>query len=89
MQGAEADAAAAEVCDDSDQVLEGAGEPVEAGDDEGVAGPEVVQAGGQLGPVGEQRMPSSVHRGARRTRRVAAGVAATLRTLRSTTRPRD
>ena len=30
----------------------GAGEPVEAGDDEGVAGPEVVQAGGQLGPVG-------------------------------------
>ena len=43
MQGAEADAAAAEVCDDSDEVLEGAGEPVEAGDDEGVAGPEVVQ----------------------------------------------
>jgi hypothetical protein len=82
VQGAEADAAAAQVCDDSDQVLVGVGEPVEAG-------PEVVQAGGQLGPVGEQRMPSSVHRGARRTRRVAAGVAATLRTLRSTTRPRD
>jgi hypothetical protein len=51
-QGAEADAAAAQLRDDSDQVLEGAGEPVEAGDDEGVAGAEVVQAGGQPGPVG-------------------------------------
>ena len=31
---------------------QGAGEPVQARHDQGVAGPQVVQAGGQLGPVG-------------------------------------
>lgn len=38
LQGPEADAAAAQIGDDRDEVGQGAGEPVERGDDEGVAG---------------------------------------------------
>lgn len=39
LQGPEADAAATQIGDDRDEVGQGAGEPVERGDDEGVAGP--------------------------------------------------
>ncbi|KWX05457.1 hypothetical protein TH66_01775 [Carbonactinospora thermoautotrophica] len=52
VQALEADAAAEQVRDQGDQVGQGAGEPVPAGDDEGVAGAQVVQAGRQFGPVG-------------------------------------
>lgn len=52
VQGAESDAALAEFGDDRDQVGQGSREPVEAGDDEGVAGSEEVEAGGELGSVG-------------------------------------
>lgn len=43
LEGTEADAALAGVGDDRDEVLEGTGEPVERGDDGGVAGPHVVK----------------------------------------------
>ncbi len=39
LQGPEADAAATQIGDDRDEVGQRAGEPVERGDDEGVAGP--------------------------------------------------
>jgi hypothetical protein len=52
LQGPESDAAAAQIGDDRDEVLEGASEPVERGDDEGVAGPQVVQGLDDLFPVG-------------------------------------
>jgi hypothetical protein len=38
--------------DDLDQVGQRPGQAVQAGHDQGVAGSQVVQAGGQLGPVG-------------------------------------
>ncbi len=46
------DAAAAQVAHGGDQVLQGAGEPVERGHDERVSGLCEVQAGGELGTVG-------------------------------------
>lgn len=52
LQGPEPDAAAAQVSDDRDEILEGSGEPVEGGDDEGVAGPQIVQRLSELGAVG-------------------------------------
>ena len=52
VQAAEAHAAGAELGDEGDEVLQGPREAVEAGDHEGVAGAQVVQARGQLGPVG-------------------------------------
>ncbi len=44
MQGPESDAALTEFGDDRNQVLQGAAEPIQRGHDEGVAGPEVVEA---------------------------------------------
>jgi len=52
VQGGEPDLPAAQVADHGDQVLQGAGKPVECGDDEGVPGLHEPQRGGQLGPVG-------------------------------------
>jgi len=52
VQALEADTVAAQRADDSDQVGQRPGQPVQARHDQGVAGPQVVQAGGQLGPVG-------------------------------------
>jgi hypothetical protein len=52
VQALEPDAVSAQRADDSDQVGQGPGQPVQARDDQGVAGPQVVQTGGQLGPVG-------------------------------------
>jgi hypothetical protein len=52
VQAPEADASAAQRADDLDQVGQGAGEPVQARHDQGVAGAQVVQAGRQLGPAG-------------------------------------
>jgi hypothetical protein len=43
LQRPESHAATAQVRDDRDEVLQGAGEPVERGDDEGVARPQVVE----------------------------------------------
>ena len=40
------------VPDDGDQVGQGPGQPVQARHDQGVAGPQIVQAGRQLRPVG-------------------------------------
>ena len=51
-QGPEPGAAAAQPGHDGDQVLQGPGQPVQARDDEGVAGAEVVQARGELGTAG-------------------------------------
>jgi len=52
VQRSEPDAAAAQVRDGGDQVLQRAGEPVQGGHDEGVAGLQELQRGAQLGPVG-------------------------------------
>ena len=52
MQALEPDTAATQCADDGDQVGQGPGQPVQARHDQGVAGPQVVQAGGQFGPVG-------------------------------------
>src|SRR5450759_1146955 len=49
VHAAEADAVAAQVGDQGDQVGQGAGEPVEADNDQGVAGAQVVQTGLELG----------------------------------------
>ena len=52
VQALEANALSAQRADDLDQVGQGTGQPVQARHDQGVAGPQVVQAGRQLGPVG-------------------------------------
>ena len=52
VQALEADTVPAQRADDLDQVGQRPGQPVQARHDQGVAGPQVVQAGGQLGPVG-------------------------------------
>ena len=52
VQALEAHTVPAERADDLDQVGQGPGQPVEARDHQGVAGPQVVQAGRQLGTVG-------------------------------------
>ena len=52
VQALEADTVPAQRADDCDQVGQRPGQPVQARHDQGVAGPQVVQAGGQLGPVG-------------------------------------
>ena len=49
VQGLEADAAPSQVGDQGDQVGQGAGEPVEADNDQCVAGAQVVQTGLELG----------------------------------------
>jgi len=49
VQGPGPGAVAAQPGHDGDQVLPGPGQPVQARDDEGVAGAEVVQARGELG----------------------------------------
>jgi hypothetical protein len=49
VQGPEPGAAAAQPGHDGDQVLQGPGQPVQARDDEGVAGAEAVKARGELG----------------------------------------
>ena len=51
VQALEPDPAPAQRGDDRDQVGQRPGQPVQARHDQGVAGPQVVQAGGQLGPV--------------------------------------
>jgi hypothetical protein len=51
-EDAHADAAAVQVVGDDQDVFDGAGEPVELPDAQGVTGPHVVQRGGQPGPVG-------------------------------------
>ena len=50
-QGSEVRAARLELLDDREQVADGAGEAVEAHDDQGVAGPDVAQQPGQHGPA--------------------------------------
>ena len=50
VQALEAGALPAQRADDLDQVGQGPGQPVQARHDQGVAGPQVVQAGRQLGP---------------------------------------
>ena len=50
-QDADADAALVQVVGDGQYVLDGAAEPVEFPDDEGVAGAQVVERGAQAGPV--------------------------------------
>ena len=52
VQALEADTLPAQRADDLDQVGQGPGQPVQARHGQGVAGPQVVQAGRQLGPVG-------------------------------------
>jgi hypothetical protein len=52
VQALEPDTAPAQRADDGDQVGQGPGQPVQARHDQGVAGPQGVQAGRQLGPVG-------------------------------------
>jgi hypothetical protein len=52
VQALEADPLPTQRGDDSDQVGQRPGQPVQARHDQGVAGPQVVQAGRQLGPVG-------------------------------------
>ena len=52
VQALEPDPVPAQRGDDGDQVGQGPGQPVQARHDQGVAGPQVVQAGRQLGPVG-------------------------------------
>ena len=52
VQALEPDTMPAQRADDLDQVGQRPGQPVQARHDQGVAGPQVVQAGGQLGPVG-------------------------------------
>jgi hypothetical protein len=51
-QALEPDPALAQPADDADQVGQGPGQPARAGHDQGVAGPQVFRAGGQLRPVG-------------------------------------
>jgi hypothetical protein len=51
VQALEAGTLPAQRADDGDQVGQGPGQPVQARHDQGVAGPQVVQAGRQLGPV--------------------------------------
>ena len=50
-QDADADAALVQVVGDGQHVLDRAAEPVELPDDEGVPGAQVVERGGQAGPV--------------------------------------
>jgi hypothetical protein len=52
VRALEADAASAQRADLADQVGQRPGQPVQARHYQGVAGPQVVQAGGQLGPGG-------------------------------------
>jgi hypothetical protein len=51
VQRGEPDAEAAQIRDGGDQVLQRAGEPVQRGYHEGVAGLQEFQRGAQLGPV--------------------------------------
>jgi len=52
MQALEPDTAPTQRADDADQVGQRPGQPLQARHHQGVAGPQVVQASGQLGPVG-------------------------------------
>jgi hypothetical protein len=52
VQALEPDALPAQRSNDLDQVCQGPRQPVQAGHHQGVAGPQVIQAGRQLGPVG-------------------------------------
>jgi len=52
VQAFEPDTAPAQRADEADQVGQRPGQPVQARHDQGVTGPQVVQAGRQLGPVG-------------------------------------